>query len=531
MLELELPLPSIVYRGAQMSKIDIELLQESKNCLIATNGFLSTTRNREVAKIYAGSGVIISRRRGEIHAVIFEFVIPSDLQSIVFADISYLSKMIDEEEVLFDIGTTFIVSDVTYDDVEQTWIIRLIGSDKGRNIVSKEYIEFYREHTKNLSPTIKLGEFLTIVGRYDQARDYFDDLLKVDYENEVHILYSLAWIDQCQGKYKDARVKLDCAYELENQNHSPSQQILRHIIIDNGTIHLLMGEPNLALNCYLKADKMMSSSAVFNNIGLSYRQKRQWDKALEFFNKALARDQHDWPNGHYRIGITLDNIGRTYNGQGKYRRALKFHFRGLKMKQLTLPEDHKDIGISFNNIGLTYNDLEMYDEALVYLMRAVDIYKMCLPEIHREQGILFDNIAIAYRFKEQWNECFYYYQLALHIKEHLDPIDRLILAQTLHNLGVVYADSSITNDQQDDKKAFDYFQRALSMHEANGSIWSLDAATTLYEQARLHERCQEYREAFELLIQALNIQQTTLPRNHPETIKTRTALIGLKIEL
>ena len=59
----------------------------------------------------------------------FELIIPSDVQSIVFADISYLNKMIDEQEVLFDIGTTFIVSDVTYADVEQTWIIRLIGSD------------------------------------------------------------------------------------------------------------------------------------------------------------------------------------------------------------------------------------------------------------------------------------------------------------------------------------------------------------------------------------------------------------------
>ncbi|CAF3925740.1 unnamed protein product [Rotaria sp. Silwood1] len=307
MLELELPLPSIVYRGTQMSKTDIELFRESKNCLISPNGFLSTTRNREVAQFYAGSGVSTSRRRGEIHAVIFELVIPSDVQSIVFADISYLSKMIDEQEFLFDIGTTFIVLDVTYADVEQTWIIRLIGSDQGRNIVSKEYIEFYREHTKYLSPMIKLGEFLAIVGR-------------------------LAWIDQCQGKYKDAQAKLDLAYELEDQNGSPCQQMLRNIIVDNGTIHLLMGQPNLALNCYLRADKMRSSSAIFNNIGLAYRQKRQWEKTLEFFNKALARHQQDWPNGHYRIGITLDNIGRVYNAQGKYRTALKFHLRGLKMK-------------------------------------------------------------------------------------------------------------------------------------------------------------------------------------------------------
>jgi hypothetical protein len=56
MLELEVPLPSIVYRGAQMNKTEIDTLQANKGCLIATNSFLSTSRVREVAKFYAGSG-------------------------------------------------------------------------------------------------------------------------------------------------------------------------------------------------------------------------------------------------------------------------------------------------------------------------------------------------------------------------------------------------------------------------------------------------------------------------------------------
>lgn len=64
-----------------------------------------------------------SNRRGEIHAVIFELTIPSDLQSITFANISYLSKMVHEEEVLFDLGTTFIITDVVYNENEQIWII------------------------------------------------------------------------------------------------------------------------------------------------------------------------------------------------------------------------------------------------------------------------------------------------------------------------------------------------------------------------------------------------------------------------
>jgi tetratricopeptide (TPR) repeat protein len=325
-------------------------------------------------------GIMKSKRRGEIHAVIFELVIPSDLQSVVFADISYLSKMIGEQEILFDLGTVFVTSDVAYDDNEQIWNIRLTASDKGRNIITKEYIDYYREHTMHLSPTIKLGEFLIVVGQYEKARDYFDSVLKCDYDDEVHILYNLAWIDRCQGKYIDARVKLDHAYELEIDKHSPSQTTLRNILIDSGTLHLILNEPNFAMNCFLRADKMGSTSAVLNNIGLTYRHKCQWDKALEFFNKALTLDTDNWPNGHYRIGIILDNIGRTYNDMGRYRKALKFHLQGLKIKQKTLPDDHMDTGISLNNVGFTYDNLDMYDKALIYYKRALNIYQMCLPK-------------------------------------------------------------------------------------------------------------------------------------------------------
>jgi hypothetical protein len=59
MLDLEVDLPSVVYRGTQMIKEEIELLKKNEGCLIATNGFHSTSRNREVAKVYAGSGMMM----------------------------------------------------------------------------------------------------------------------------------------------------------------------------------------------------------------------------------------------------------------------------------------------------------------------------------------------------------------------------------------------------------------------------------------------------------------------------------------
>ena len=439
--------------------------------------------------------------------------------------------MIHEQEVLFDLGTTFTISSVIYDENEEIWNIRLIASDEGRNIITKEYIDYYQRHTMDLSPTIKLGEFLIIVGQYEKAREYFESLLKYKHDDQVHILYNLAWIDKCQCKYADARMKIDRAYELEMDKDSPSQDTLRCILIDSGTLYLVLNQPNFALNCFLRANKMSSTATLLNNIALAYRQKCQWTNALDFLNRALALDEQNWPNGHHEIGVILDNIGRVYNSLGNYRKALQFHLKGLRMKQKTLPSDHMDIGISLNNVGFTYDNLNMYDKALIFYGKALNIYQICLPEIHVELAILLDNMAIAYRWKNQFNECFEYHHRALDIKERLQPPNWLTLAQTLHNLGVAHAEKITANDQQDDTKALEYFHRAISVHALNNSLQLTDAAGTFYEQGRLHESRQEYQLAFDSLIKALTIQQKVLRRNHPATLRTRDALIGLKIAI
>lgn len=473
-------------------------------------------------------GVRKSNRRGELHAVIFDIVLPSDIQSTVFVDISYLSKMVHEEEILFDLGATFTISDVDFDSTEQVWNIRLIASDQGQNIITKEYIDYYREHTVNHSPTIRLGEFLIIIGQYEKAREYFQSLLKCEGDKRVHILYNLAWIDKCQGKYTDARTKLDQAYELEMENDNPSQHTLRNILMDSGSLHLVSNEAILALNCFLRANSMLSTAALLNNIGLAYRHKYQWDQALDYFNRALALDEKNWPDGHFQIGIILDNMGRMYNDLGHHRKALVYHLKGLKMKKKTLPADHLDIGVSLNNTGLNYDHLRIYDKALIFYQKALNIYQACLPEVHIELAILLDNMALAYRCQDQLKECFEYHHRALEIKERLHPPNWLTLAQTLHNLGVAHAEQNL---QQDDTKALEYFHRSISMHQLNKSLESPAAAITFYEQGRLHQRREEYQLAFDLLIRALTIQQKVLKRNHPATWNTRNALMGLKIAI
>jgi tetratricopeptide (TPR) repeat protein len=422
------------------------------------------------------------------------------------------------------------VTSVAFDDVEQNWVIRLTGTDKGHDIVTKEYINFYRERMIALTPTTKLAEFLIIVGQYEKARAYLNDLLKLHDQDAVYILYHLAWIDKCQGKYREAREKLDRAYEKENTNDLPCQQKLYDILADIGTIYVIMDEHKQALNYYQQAIKISSSQAIFNNIGLAYSGQGQYYEAIEYFNKALEIGNREFPIGHPEIGITLDNIGQTYNYQGEYRKAFDYHLQALHVKQQTLPDNHMNIGISFNNLGFTYNKLGEHDEALTYLQRALQIYQECLPENHLEIGTLLENMAAVYCCQKQYNTGLEYLYKALYIAERTEPINHLSLARVLRTIGGTLT-ALKHNDEGDDKEAFDCFRRAIAIYDANGSAKSSYAALSLYQQGKLHYLRKEYYQAQELYEQALNIQQTVLPQNHSATLETQAALIQLKTEL
>ncbi|CAF1668874.1 unnamed protein product, partial [Didymodactylos carnosus] len=114
-----------------MKSIDIIHLQQNIGCLISFNSYLSTTRDEEVAKIYAGIGPTFD---SEMLSVIIEIITVPNVMRTVFADISELSEFKDEQEILFDIGSVFLVSNVEYidgdDNDERYWYIKLLTNDK-----------------------------------------------------------------------------------------------------------------------------------------------------------------------------------------------------------------------------------------------------------------------------------------------------------------------------------------------------------------------------------------------------------------
>ena len=102
------------YRGTKQTQEEIQRLKNSIGHLILTNGFLSTSENREVAEMYAGIGIVnINANSNNLESIIYEINYNTDIHpSTIVADITCYSRFRDEQEFLLDIGTVFKIEDV-----------------------------------------------------------------------------------------------------------------------------------------------------------------------------------------------------------------------------------------------------------------------------------------------------------------------------------------------------------------------------------------------------------------------------------
>jgi len=61
------------------------------------------------------------------------------------------------------------------------------------------------------------------------------------------------------------------------------------------------------------------------------------------------------------IAVSYNNIGSAYEIKGDYQKAIEFYQKALKLKIKELGEDHADVATTFNNLGLVYDCMGMYD--------------------------------------------------------------------------------------------------------------------------------------------------------------------------
>jgi tetratricopeptide (TPR) repeat protein len=209
-----------LYRGQYLKLEHIELLSKNIKNLISLNGFVSTTRDRNIA-------IKFIRRHWQegFEPVLFKIDVDMTSEySVAFADISKLSKYPKEEEVLLSIGCVFRVKSVDLvdiDDQQKIHVIYLSLNQHNQLTVTKYIEQTYMNNVNSADRSVLFGRLLFEMGECEAAIKYFlgalhrlsdnNNQLRATYLNNIGVCYNEI------GRKTDALKYYNMAFQIYEQ--------------------------------------------------------------------------------------------------------------------------------------------------------------------------------------------------------------------------------------------------------------------------------------------------------------------------
>ena len=257
-----------------------------------------------------------------------------------------------------------------------------------------------------------------------------------------------------------------------------------------------------------------TTATSYNNIGIVYDYLGDYDKALEFKNKALEIRKEVLGEKHRDTASSYDNIGIVYEELGDYDKALEYHNKALEIRKDVLGENHPDTASSYNNIGVVYDYLGDYDKALEFKNKALEINKVVLGENHPDTAASYNNIGIVYDELGEYDKALEYYIKALEIKKNVLGENHPDTANSYNNIGVVYKNLG------DYDKALEYYIKAWEIKKDVLGENHPDTAISYNNIGVVYYNLGDYDKALEYYNKALEIRKAVLGESHPFTQHT-----------
>lgn len=207
-------------------------------------------------------------------------------------------------------------------------------------------------------------------GKLDDAEKSFARVVEKAPDN-VSARYNLGVIAERKGDIAGAQAQYEAAHKLD-ANHEPT-------LLNLGKIYRLQAKVDKAIALYeaaLAAPGKEYDVQLLNNLAVSYRLSKQYDKAEASLRKLLSRTKDN--------ADAYKNLALVYYDQGKYSLAEFISGNARKL-------DEKDPGV-YNNLGMIYLATNQKPLALAQFRKAVELNPEFAPG-HMNIGAM----ALTYR--------------------------------------------------------------------------------------------------------------------------------------
>lgn len=167
---------------------------------------------------------------------------------------------------------------------------------------------------------------------------------------------------------------------------------------------------NKALDYFVKNKDAMSLFQCYSNLGIVYREEKQYDLALKALNQSynIAFDLEDFS---YTI-LALVNIASVYSSLDNIHKAIELLDKALEYKDKL--KNNKILGDLYNNYAFVLLGVNDYKRALEYLQKAYSVYEGIYGDVIRTNMlIVISNIGEAYTMLGDFDNAYIYINKAL----------------------------------------------------------------------------------------------------------------------
>ncbi|HLP59051.1 MAG TPA: tetratricopeptide repeat protein, partial [Candidatus Deferrimicrobium sp.] len=250
----------------------------------------------------------------------------------------------------------------------------------------------------------KFTDLPTFEAELDHLKQWLNHVLPISNYHSARLTWLQAYPPYHWGKYKESQLLVQSAFTLLSENSEEDPKLKANIINDMGATYSQFGEFQKALEYHMQALEIRQQTfgehhsdmaMSYNNIGSAHGYLGDDKKALEYKLRALEICQQLFGEQHPDTAISLSNVGKSYGELGDHKKALEYKLRALEIHEKIFGERHPDTATSLNNVGYTYREMGNYNEAIKYLARAFDIYCQLLGELHQNTAVALFNLIYS----------------------------------------------------------------------------------------------------------------------------------------
>ncbi len=273
----------------------------------------------------------------------------------------------------------------------------------------------------------KKAEALIRLGKLSDAETLLSSI-QTKYLTTVKNQFLLAITDNTTGVLRLNQGRPDLAEELLKQSISnfeaagkANELEAAQALANLGLVYMALGkyaqaEEQQQMALTLRQNKLKGSheliAATYNDLGLVFLQSDK-DKALDYYEKALAIYKQIHGNEHNKIAIANINIGIAYRELELYGDAVNNFEAALKILEKLYTQPHPAKAIALYNLGQTYLKMGNLQATQGYYDRALKMYEESYGSKHPEVVTILQAIGKLQLSEQKYDDALRTYQQSL----------------------------------------------------------------------------------------------------------------------